>query len=194
MMIETKLPDELFSGLFEMDAAIAAAAKRSRCASCGGPLHTGDYERKPRGGILASAGETATRRFSLCCGSRGCRARATPPSVRFLGRKVYVEVAILMAGLIAIERSALGASRVTGIPKRTVTRWQWWWRSAFVASALWVEARARAIGLAAERLPVCLVEMFGDGDPRAVLTSTARFLAPLSTTSVWDGARFLRDA
>ena len=42
----------------------------------------------------------ATKRFSFCCDQEGCRRRHTPPSVRFLGRRVY-------GGLVAVLIPAL---------------------------------------------------------------------------------------
>jgi hypothetical protein len=35
-------------------------------------------------------------RFSFCCDRDGCRNRATPPSVRFLGRKVYLGAVVML--------------------------------------------------------------------------------------------------
>src|SRR5271157_4368665 len=66
-----------------------------------GPLHRSDYDRKPRGALIAPAGEAFVRRFSLCCGREGCRKRATPPSLRFLGRRVYLGAVVLVASMLA---------------------------------------------------------------------------------------------
>ena len=121
-----------------IDAELAERLRAARCPRCGGPLCAGHYERKPRGGSVAGAGEGAEfrQRFSFCCGREGCRKRATPPSVRFLGRKVYVEVAILIACTIVpwIEQTRRAIREVTGIAARTVRRWQQWWRTVFVGS------------------------------------------------------------
>ena len=68
-----------------------------RCLVCGGPLHRSDYARKPRGALMAAAGEEFVTRFSLCCGRDGCRKRATPPSLRFLGRRAYLGAVVIMA-------------------------------------------------------------------------------------------------
>lgn len=194
MVPETKVGGEVFSRLFKIDERIAGAVMETPCVACGGPLHRGNYERKPRGGALAQAGEEWTLRFSLCCGRRGCRMRATPPSVRFLGRKVYLEAAILVACAIAVDRaSAVAARRVVEISARTIRRWQTWWGTTFVASAMWMQARARAIGIAAERLPVSLMEMFGCSESSATLIATMKFLAPLTTSSIADGSRFVRE-
>ena len=50
-------------------------------------------------------------RFSFCCDRDGCRKRVTPPSVRFLGRKVYLgAVVILIARCGRDQRRAEPAS------------------------------------------------------------------------------------
>lgn len=79
---------------------------------------------KPRGGALAAAGEEHTLRFSLCCGREGCRKRAAPPSVRFLGRRVYLGAALLVASILRLtHREPAELRRLTGIPAQTVERW-----------------------------------------------------------------------
>jgi len=85
---------EFFEKLTVVDATIAARVAASACSRCGGPLHVGNYLRKPRGGLLAAAGEDFALRFSLCCGREGCRRRTTPPSVRFLGRHPFRQAAL----------------------------------------------------------------------------------------------------
>ncbi len=77
MFDEIELGREFFEGLTAIDAAILARAECEACRFCGGPLHRGDYARKPRGGLVAMAAEAFARRFSLCCGREGCRRRAT---------------------------------------------------------------------------------------------------------------------
>ena len=62
-----------------------------------GPLHRSDYPRKPRGGPALPAEQE--RRFSLCCAV--CRRRTTPPSVRFLGPKVYYGAVVILAACLA---------------------------------------------------------------------------------------------
>jgi hypothetical protein len=102
MFHEIELGREFFEGLMAIDAAILARAGREACRFCGGPLHRGDYARKPRGGVVGAAAEAFARRFSLCCGREGCRRRATPPSVRFLGRRVYVCAVVVVASVVAL--------------------------------------------------------------------------------------------
>jgi hypothetical protein len=51
--------------------------------------------------------------------------------VRFLGRRVYVEVVVLIA-CAAGETDALDAPRPPpSVPRRTVRRWLSWWRTVF---------------------------------------------------------------
>ena len=79
MFDEIELGSEFFERLVAIDAKITARVAAAGCRFCGGRLHRGDYDRKPRGGTIAVAAEAFTRRFSLCCGRDGCRRRATPP-------------------------------------------------------------------------------------------------------------------
>jgi hypothetical protein len=72
-----ELRGEFFEGLTRIDAVIVGQVAREPCRDCGGPLYRGDYPRKPRGGLLASAAEAFGRRFSLCCGRDGCRSNTS---------------------------------------------------------------------------------------------------------------------
>lgn len=195
------LAGELFGKLAEIDEKIARAVAVAGCPRCGGPLHRGDYERKPRGALIAVAGEAFTHRYSLCCGRRGCRRRALPPSVRFLGRRVYLEAVVLIASAVALvvgtPRQARGA---TGVAARTLARWRAWWTSTFPASATWIEMRARFVPPPPDEssLPMSLLDQLGTlagtAEASDVLVLAARWLAPLTTRSVADGSRFVAAA
>ena len=107
--------DKILQWLVDIDEEICRRVAAAGCAWCGGPLHRSDYPRKPRGGLFAVAGEVFHRRLSLCCGWAGCRRRATPPSVRFLGRRVYLGVAVILASAVAGGLAKVGAvKRATG--------------------------------------------------------------------------------
>ena len=85
--------------LEKCDAEWAEKCQQAGCLKCGGRLDRSDYRRKPRGGP-EEAKKVETWRDSFCCDVEGCRKRHTPPSVRFLGRKVYWGVvAVLMAAM-----------------------------------------------------------------------------------------------
>jgi hypothetical protein len=184
---------EFFEQLEQLDAAIAAAVASGGCAACGGPLHRGDYARKPRGALLAAAGEAFVVRFSLCCGRDGCRQRALPPSLRFLGRRVYVGAAVIAASVVALAiQRASAARRATGVPARTLGRWSAWWRGPFTATAVFVAISSRLVPrLDTAMLPRSILDRLG-GDALARVRRVLEQLAPLTTTSVADGSRFLR--
>lgn len=188
--------DKIFQWLVEIDEETSRRVAAGGCRWCAGPLHRGDYARKPRGGLLALTGEAFCRRFSLCCGRAGCRRRAMPPSVRFLGRRVYLGVAVVLASILALTATAARQiERQTGIPGRTVRRWRAYWESDFPRSQLFQEQRGRFLPpLCVERLPASLLERFEreDRDRQEVLVRTLCFLAPMTTLSVPDGARFVR--
>lgn len=76
-----------WSFLFSVDRDLAESARREGCR-CGGRLHGANYPRKPRG--VDDLPEAYAHRLSFCCDRDGCRKPATPPSVRFLGRKWYL--------------------------------------------------------------------------------------------------------
>ena len=73
-----------FKFLLCIDQDQAATVRALGCACCGGPLHVGDFERKPRGPLRDPT--VSTIRLSFSCGH--CRLRCMPASVRFLGRRV----------------------------------------------------------------------------------------------------------
>ena len=184
---------EFFEGLTAIDAAIVKRAAAEKCRDCGGPLHRGDYARKPRGGLVAPGAESLVRRFSLCCGRDGCRHRATPPSVRFLGRRVYVGAVVIVASVMALTAaSARAAMRATGVPGRTTRRWDRWWRGPFTTSAPFVELSARLVpSFARNALPASILDRL-EGVAATRIARLLVWLAPLTTASVPGSARFLR--
>ena len=89
-----------YQSLFQLDQAIAADVQAAGCPYCGGRLHVADYPRKPHG-IRSALDETHQYRLSFCCAVDSCRLRTTPPSVRFLGRKVYLGAIIILVTALA---------------------------------------------------------------------------------------------
>lgn len=183
--------------LRQHDERIAARVAAEGCPHCEGRLDRGDYPRKPRGGLIGAVAEADRRRISLCCCREGCRRRATPPSVRFLGRKVYVGAVIIMASVTALIAATITeVRRATGIPTRTLRRWAGWWRSGFGASAYFAQARGRFMPpLEVDALPASLLERFSAraDDAEVALDRCLIFVAPVTTGSVADGARFALD-
>ncbi len=166
--------------LLAFDRDLAAAARAACCTHCGGVLHSARFWRKPRGGP-AGLGEDYGQRFSFCCARDLCRKRATPPSFRFLGRKVYLGAVVVLVA--AMERGTTAARRLAalvGVSPRTLARWRVWWRSVFAASAFWKAAAAGFMPpVDRERLPGALLERFaGEGASR--LIAVLRLLLPLT--------------
>lgn len=194
MVDQFDMEREFFAMLEQYDEVITERVASEGCPRCGGPLHRGDYERKPRGGLLAPASEAFSLRFSLCCGREGCRKRATPPSLRFLGRRVYVGAVVIAASILArLLKAALAIRKATGVPARTVRRWLGWWQGPFLSTEVLVAIRARLVGIEVEQLPtsiVCRLEGTGPGRMQTMLA----LLAPLTTASVPNGSRFVRSA
>jgi hypothetical protein len=179
----TLLRDPRFYAMkLRIDRALLGEARSRACERCGGALHTSDFKRKARGGP-AKLGDDADVRFSLCCADRECRKRHTPPSLRFLGRKVYLGAVVV---LVSAMRHGATPARMRqlrehfGVSRRTVERWRRWWRETFAESPFW-RAAAAAFQPPTEpgRLPQSLLERFaGDGEAR--LLALLRFLGPIT--------------
>jgi hypothetical protein len=184
---------EFFEALTAIDEAIVERAAQEPCRDCGGPLHRSDHPRKPRGGLLATFGEAFERRFNLCCGRDGCRHRSMPPSVRFLGRRVYVGAVVIVASAVALTTLASRAAhRATGVPARTTRRWVRWWRGPFTRTAPFVELSGRLVPfLSRSALPSSILDRF-EGEPAARVARLLAWLAPITTASMPDGSRLLR--
>ena len=176
---------KFLKALGEIDAEHAEQVHRSGCPECGGALDHADYARKPRGELGEAAG-SYERRCSFCCRVDGCRKRATPASLRFLGRKVYVAVVVVVASARARSMRLTGrgsARSVHGVPVRTVRRWLEWWQTVFALGAFWSEAKALfATPVEVRELPVSLLERFGTG--KVALEKVLRFTAPVTTESM----------
>lgn len=178
-MCHTLLQDpNFFRLLLCIDQELAGELKAAGCA-CGGVLHRADYPRKPRG-CLAEVRDQFKSRWSFCCNR--CRKRATSMSVRFLGRRVYLAVAVVIASVQRAGSSARAAqlSLALSVPVRTLERWQGWWQAQFPLTALWRGASGRFIPpVASERLPASVLERFA-GTPAQSMRHFLMFLTPLT--------------
>jgi hypothetical protein len=195
MVDRFELGSEFFARLEQEDEKIARKVAEGGCLACGrGALHRSDYSRKPRGRRIAPEGDGSVLRFSLCCDREGCRKRATPPSLRFLGRRVYLGAVVVVASMFArVIESATELRQVTGVPVRTTRRWLGWWGGPFVSTSVFVAVCARLIGVAVAELPASIVLRL-PGSPTEQVGAMLALLAPLTTSTVRDGARFLRGA
>lgn len=170
---------KLYDLLLQVDRDLAAAARAAACPRCGGRLDSARYRRKPRGAPPAvMADPEQSLRWSLCCDA--CKHRVAPPSVRFFGRRVYFAPCFLLIsalrGKLTVRRLAQLRARY-GVDRRTLRRWQQWWRQVFPATAFWRLQRGRVLPPVDEAaLPGSLLERF-DG----ALLAALRFLLPLTT-------------
>lgn len=180
----------LYDVLLKIDLDLAASTRAGGCAACGGRLHSARYPRKPRGGP-DHLGPEYERRLSFCCAADGCRQRATPASVRFLGRRVYLGAVVVLVTAMThgvTPRRAAELQELLGVKRRTLERWRSWWRGAFVASPFWRSERGRFMPpLAAGALPGSLLERFGV-EVATRVTKALQFLAPITTSSPGIGA------
>jgi len=170
----------LYELLEKVDKDLSLKAQVGGCEHCGGRLHRGDYPRKPRGD------PGWERRYSLCCSGEGCRKRKTPPSVRFLGRKIYIGVVVVLVSAMVQGLSEGRVKRLRqelGIDRRTLKRWREWWMRIFVQSVFWRAERGRfRRRVVEEKLPLGLVRVFG-ASQREGLLNLMKFLSPISTNS-----------
>lgn len=170
-----------FRLLTRIDAEFAMEARQDRCSKCAGPLHVGDFPRKPRG-CPASVRDEYSRRLSFTCG--WCDSRTTPASVRFLGRRVYVAVALMLMSSPAGSAARAFAEEFS-VPARTLKRWRIWWLRDFQRTSFWQSVRERFVPrVAAEALPQSLLERFQGPTCHERLQQLLHFVSPLSTASV----------
>lgn len=175
----------LYVFLYRVDCEMADSARRARCPVCGGPVHCADYPRKPRG-AACQLGPEYDRRSSFCCSQLGCRKRVTPPSVRFLGRKVYLGAVIV---LCAAMQHGLQSGRtqqlweLLGVSRQTLVRWRTYWQQTFVQTPFWKQARALLSPPVVEgEMPSSLLFRFA-GDWMMKLVLMLQFVAPVTTES-----------
>jgi hypothetical protein len=165
--------------LLHIDRELAAQVQAAGCP-CGSVLHSANYPRKPRGCAPADRDDFSSR-LSFCCGH--CRRRSTSMSVRFLGRRVYVMLAVVLCSSRSVERiSAAGPlGALLNVPRRTLARWRDWWTELFPQTALWRAAGTRVMPPPdLQALPDSLLAAF-PGPPAAALLRLLVFISPLTT-------------
>jgi hypothetical protein len=166
-----------FRFLTRLDEELAAATRLQSCRACSGPLHVANYPRKPRG-CPPTVREEYSRRLSFTCGR--CALRATPPSVRFAGRRVYLAVVLMLVSPVssAAGRALCARLRIAAV---TLKRWRKWWRETFPATPFWQSVGARFMPpVTVSQLPQSLLERFETSATTDRLVQALRFIAPLS--------------
>jgi hypothetical protein len=169
--------------LLTIDRDLAAKARAAGCI-CGGRLHSARYRRKPRGGLPAELRPEYSRRESLCCAREECRRRTTPPSVRFLGRRVFLAAVVVLVSAMTSGLTAQRAAKLRvrfGVRERTLQRWRAWWLQTFPRTVFWKGARARLLPpIDEQRVPASLLERFVDPTSDGLVACLV-FLAPITT-------------
>lgn len=176
-----------WQSLFELDMRIAEQVREKGCPYCGDVLHAAHYPRKPRGVAPAVLGEHYQTRLSFCCQRDGCRKRCTPPSVRFLGRKVYLGVIVTL--ICALEQGLTPARRARLVDEidlwpQTFARWKSWWRVRVPATRYWQALRARLIrSCDISTLPDTLLGQLAGDNLSCRLIRFLQLMMPLSSAS-----------
>ena len=175
----------LYASLLQFDRDLADRAGGEPCPVCAGVLHCGDFPRKPRGASEALLGDSYNRRFSFCCSIDGCRKRMTPASVRFLGRRVYLGVIVV---LVTAMRHGASPTRLAtlrqwfSVSAQTVLRWRAWWLATFVEAPFWKARRGLFMPtLSEETMPASLLARMGDDGVVETWMRLMEFLAPITT-------------
>jgi hypothetical protein len=167
----------LFQLLEKIDGDLAEQTHLGGCWFCHAALHRADYDRKPRGGPQWDL------RFSFCCSREGCRRRCTPASVRFLGRRIYAGLVVVLVSAMLHGLSTQRVQRLRQalkIDRRTLQRWREWWLESFVHTRFWQAARAALMPPVCERtLPWSLAQRYGVEQSERLL-ALLKFLAPLT--------------
>ena len=166
MLPETLFNRKLWDFLLQVDVREAERVRDAGCGQCGGVLHSANYLRKPRGVpyLLGEKRAELSCRFSFSCSA--CRRRTLPASVRFLGRRVYVGLVVVLLPALLGDGSpsaALSACRRLHLSQRTLRRWRRWWQEEFSSSRFWRAHRSRLVPGAVSRLPGDLVDGFRGG-------------------------------
>lgn len=174
-----------FQSLLCLDERIFIEVQARGCP-CGGSLHQSNYPRTALG-ILEAAAELFEVRFSSCCNQDGCRKRRTPPSVRFLGRRRFSFVLVLLASVLTHGANSRRKTQLQGllsVSETTLRRWRKWWQKEFVTTPFW----AKLCGMFSppilpSQLPGELLGRSSIHEPDKLVISILSLLSPLSTTS-----------
>jgi hypothetical protein len=175
----------LYLVLGRYDDDLAAALRAAGCESCGGRLDRSAYPRKPWVPKTVELPDGYDERLSFSCATRTCRKRHTPPSTRFLGRRLYLGAIVVIAAAMQQGPTPWRSRRLRelfGVSRRTLARWRTWWTEVFAESTFWKAAKAAFSPPVSTAAPRSLLGRFA-GDPVEQLGALLRLLGPLSTTT-----------
>lgn len=164
-----------FHSLVAIDFELAAKAEEAGCPRCGGVLDVSNYSRKPRGVEVSCP--TDALRFSFCCRRDGCRKRFTPPSMRFLSRKVYVMM------IVILSRTSYWGKVQLEICRQTRARWLKYWAEVLSSPHEFFKAKIGLFVAGFDLNPSSILEefLFHQSILSEAWMKTLRFFLPLST-------------
>lgn len=174
---------KFFQILLRIDHELAEQTRATGCP-CGAVLHRANYPRKPRG-CPAEVRADFESRMSFCCSD--CRKRRTSLSVRFLGRRVYLGLAVILMSAQLTQSTTITTrlSQSLQVPLRTLQRWRHWWREIFPMTSFWQATCARFMpALVTDALPTSLMARFGECTAEP-LTRLLDFLSPITVACVF---------
>ena len=183
MLLRFFADGKFFELLLAFDLDLAEKARRKRCLICKANLHQAHYKRKPRGGP-ADLDEDHSCRFSFCCYL--CRKRLTPPSLRFLGRRIYFGmIMVLVSAMLggASPRRLERLRELCGADKKTLERWRTWWAETFNQSKFWkIHSASFALARASNiSLPRLFFRTMKASSFSETLWQVLQFLLPLTS-------------
>lgn len=103
-------------------------------------------------------------------------------SVRFLGRRVYLSLAVVLMSARRAGPTSTQAklSETLAIPARTILRWRTWWTEIFPATPLWQASCARFMPpVATTEFPASLRDRFTGSAADSMMRLLA-FLTPVT--------------
>jgi hypothetical protein len=108
----------------------------------------------------------------------------TPSSLRFLGRKVFLGVLVLLLPVLRDGPTPERLVRLCAayrVSVRTVRRWCRFWRETFVASRAWQAVRGRfAVPVRAGRMPGALLGAFSEiSEVASRVVGVLRLVSPI---------------
>jgi hypothetical protein len=110
----------------------------------------------------------------------------TPPSVRFLGRKVYLGAMVILVAAMrqgATPRRVNELSKLIGADRTTIARWLVFWQEHFPKTTFWRIARARLVpAFEIVAYPLSIVEAFAQNSDRQGWENLLKFLSPITIT------------
>jgi len=156
----SSIDSTIWPRLYQLDKLIAEEVQSCNCPYCGAVLHVAMYPRKPRG-------------------------VSRPPSVRFLGRKVYLGVMVVLAAAAAQGLNDQRYKKLVehlSLSRYTLQRWLTWWQEQLPETPFWRQLQGRVPSISQIPLPTAILDRLA-GD---VLVRCQRLLVtlmPLTTQS-----------